>query len=375
MNADAKKLNLVEAYHYGLIKPNKPLLCPLYDVEGRLLANQGTVLDAEQAVTILQYGKLLTPESKLMEAVRHINSVNNKEDEQYVRYHFPTSLQQIKDVGRELTDILIGDDNDKAKSILKLAEKITRLCHAKSDALIASLFIEGRKGTFVHHAIACAVLAELCAVQLEWDIEERMPLVAAALTMDAFLFINNKPHLSETKHPEESAEMLDQWGVDDQKWLTYVRQHHEQVDGSGFPNGLKDRELKWGSVILTALNSYCESVFGYSGEELKTPKHAISILFNQREHPLFFMVAEVLLRIVGFFPIGTMVKLKNGETGLVVSNGQHVDSPNVKALIDKDGDWWKMPATRNTSSPLYTVDKEIHIDMLMFNIDFSQFWR
>ena len=79
---------------------------------------------------------------------------------------------------------------------------------------------------------------------------ERATLVAAALTSDIgmreiqqALFEQTAPLSSEQKaivsaHPNRSCELLQAAGVEDKRWLQAIEQHHERVDGTGYPKGL-----------------------------------------------------------------------------------------------------------------------------------------
>jgi putative nucleotidyltransferase with HDIG domain len=60
-------------------------------------------------------------------------------------------------------------------------------------------------------------------------------------------------------HPVVGAEMLNAWGL--AQPAVIVRQHHERIDGGGYPSGLMGDELLLESRILHAVDAYVAMVF------------------------------------------------------------------------------------------------------------------
>ncbi|NIQ00818.1 MAG: HD domain-containing protein, partial [Nitrospinaceae bacterium] len=58
------------------------------------------------------------------------------------------------------------------------------------------------------------------------------------------------------KHPAESTRMIRQLGYDSKILLNYVSSHHEQFDGSGYPEGLKGDQIPLGARILNVANDF-----------------------------------------------------------------------------------------------------------------------
>src|SRR6185369_7611358 len=58
------------------------------------------------------------------------------------------------------------------------------------------------------------------------------------------------------QHPNLSAELLVRAGVTDPAWLQAVRGHHERLNGSGYPAGLKGEQISSGARILAVADIY-----------------------------------------------------------------------------------------------------------------------
>jgi len=58
------------------------------------------------------------------------------------------------------------------------------------------------------------------------------------------------------KHPEEASRMIKQLGYTSKRLHSYVSNHHEYYDGSGYPNRLNGENIPLGSRILSITNDF-----------------------------------------------------------------------------------------------------------------------
>ncbi|RUS46606.1 HD-GYP domain-containing protein [Cohnella sp. AR92] len=115
-------------------------------------------------------------------------------------------------------------------------------------------------------------------------------------------------------------------------------QHHEAVDGSGKPRGIKGDEIHLYAKITAIANTYDNMVSGLSEGRPILPHEAIERL-NAMSGTMFDRdVLVEFLRIISVYPNGISVRLSNRQTGVVV--GQHRGLPGrpVVRVIDKSGD-------------------------------------
>jgi HD-GYP domain-containing protein (c-di-GMP phosphodiesterase class II) len=114
--------------------------------------------------------------------------------------------------------------------------------------------------------------------------------------------------------------------------------HHERQDGTGYPKGLKGSQIGlYGSIaaiadafdILTAQRS--------KGEPL-SPSAALSYLYKERGTGYHSDLVEQFIQCVGVFPVGSVVELNSGETGLVITqNLVRRLKPRVMIVLDGKG--------------------------------------
>ena len=58
------------------------------------------------------------------------------------------------------------------------------------------------------------------------------------------------------KHPEESSKIIKKLGYQSEDLLKVVVAHHENFDGSGYPQGLKGEAIPLGARVLAVANRF-----------------------------------------------------------------------------------------------------------------------
>jgi HD-GYP domain-containing protein (c-di-GMP phosphodiesterase class II) len=114
--------------------------------------------------------------------------------------------------------------------------------------------------------------------------------------------------------------------------------HHERQDGSGYPRGLKGERIGlYGSIAaiadtfdaLTAERPYAEAL---------SPSSALSYLYKERGTGFHADLVEQFIQCVGAFPVGSVVELNSGETGIVITqNLVRRLKPRVMVVLDAQG--------------------------------------
>lgn len=100
---------------------------------------------------------------------------------------------------------------------------------------------------------------------------------------------------------------------------TIIGQHHEFVDGSGFPMGLKGKGMLFESKIVGLVNCYenlCNPVNLISA---LTPHEALAHIFSKYKRKFDEKVIHAFVRVIGVYPPGSLVQLIDNRYALVVS--------------------------------------------------------
>ena len=223
-------------------------------------------------------------------------------------------------------------DHDAAGT---LVEEITESVVRNPGALISLARLKSADDyTYMHSVAVCALMVAL-ARQLGIDAKTTREAGMAGLLHDLGkavmpMEVLNKPgKLTDEEfrimksHPAEGHRMLVEGGVVGESPLDVVLHHHEKVDGSGYPKGLKDAGIslfaKMGAVcdVYDAITSNRPYKAGWDpAESIRKMTEWSTGHFDQR-------VFQAFVKSVGIYPIGSLVRLESGRIGIVVDQTEH----------------------------------------------------
>lgn len=101
--------------------------------------------------------------------------------------------------------------------------------------------------------------------------------------------------------------------------LAVIFQHHEMVDGSGYPLGSKQDKITLPARIVALVNYYDNLCNPVDFTQAMTPHEALSFLFGQRRNKFDATVLQRLIRCLGVYPPGSVVTLSNDAIAMVMS--------------------------------------------------------
>lgn len=113
--------------------------------------------------------------------------------------------------------------------------------------------------------------------------------------------------------------------------------HHERIDGKGYPRGLSGTQISPYTRIVTIANMYDSLTTDSTYEIGKTHFEAIDIMLSQSRTHLDETLLKAFIQCIGVFPTGSAVEMNTGEIGIVVEiNQQKKLRPKIMLLSDKN---------------------------------------
>lgn len=119
-------------------------------------------------------------------------------------------------------------------------------------------------------------------------------------------------------HAEKGAEMATRGKLSPQV-IAAILQHHENIDGSGYPHGLKGDQITVASRVIGIVNHYDNLCNPTDPVKAMTPYEALATMFAKRKGWFDEAMLGKLVHVLGVYPPGSLVRLSNGATGLVIS--------------------------------------------------------
>ena len=115
--------------------------------------------------------------------------------------------------------------------------------------------------------------------------------------------------------------------------------HHERLDGSGYPHQLKDMQISDLTQILSIADTYDAQISGRCSDPPVPPARALSELYRAAIAGQYRLhLVQLLIQLLGVYPIGSLVRLNTHEQAIVVWVSSHTRMfPTVKLLKDAFG--------------------------------------
>lgn len=313
-------------------------VCELYidTVLGDNVADAPTMQDVRHQLEaqLLELGQVagLSHLTDFQEEIENAKSVHDSAATLISNLMRQVRTGKIEDVGHELLD---------------LAHELTHSISRNPDALISISQVRNKDDYTFLHCAGSAVLMGASSRMLQLGNEIGRHLVVGALLHDVGKMrvpteILNKPGRltpgefkvvkQHVKFGEEILSDLPQ--LSEISW-TVARQHHERLDGSGYPSALRGTEISQFGQMAAIVDAYdsltSERVYDVAMEPVEV---TLKLLEWGGQH-LNKELVKNFVRTVGVFPSGTLVRLATGRLAVVVNQGKEGGTkPTVRMVYD-----------------------------------------
>jgi HD-GYP domain-containing protein (c-di-GMP phosphodiesterase class II) len=118
-----------------------------------------------------------------------------------------------------------------------------------------------------------------------------------------------------------------------------LAEHHERLDGSGYPMKLRNPDISVPGQIVGLIERYDAMVSPRGTRPALPIRQAVSHLYqHERRNHFDRTLIDRLIQCVGVYPLGTAVELNTGERGVVIAvNPDARLKPTVKVMTDPAG--------------------------------------
>lgn len=250
--------------------------------------------------------------------------------------------------------------------------------------LVQMLFDSHSPSYSTTHALLSALICRLIAPKANLPESEQMALVRAALTMNiGMLSLHDKlaRQAQDTSaqqreeiraHPHKSMELLRSLGVRDSLWLNLVLDHHENPDGTGYPNG--KTELSATQQLLHMSDIFVACISPRASRRGMSPNLAVGNLYLEAKEQ-FKELSALFVKQLGLYPPGTYVRLKSEEVAVVVRRGEMVHTPLVMSILDGDGMPMTTPVRRETQLKQHAIKESVAPEDIRVRLDTGRLLR
>ncbi|MBK1693449.1 phosphodiesterase [Chromatium weissei] len=117
--------------------------------------------------------------------------------------------------------------------------------------------------------------------------------------------------------------------------LSVAAEHHERIDGNGYPHHKKGADISLYGQMASISDVYDALTTDRVYHKAMEPHQALRKLLEWSNQHFDSTLVQHFIRCVGIYPIGTLVRLDSGRLGVVVESNQGVPrQPVVRVIMD-----------------------------------------
>lgn len=264
----------------------------------------------------------------------------------------PEQIQKeaLKSLEYIINNVKIGkavEEEPLKKVIKQMVEEIT----SHQEAMLNLVKIKSHdEYTFVHSINVC-VLAILIGIKRQFDKALLEEIALAGMLHDIgkvkiseeILLKDNKLSLKEyeevRKHPIYGYEILNENNKLSEVTKLVAYQHHERINGRGYPLGLSINKLQLAVRLVALVNLYDSLTSDKPYRSKFLPHDAMRLIISQAGSNFPIEDVKKFVEDMSIYPVGSFVRLNTGEIGVVTKiNRYAVIRPYVKILLNAKKD-------------------------------------
>lgn len=359
------------------IRLGEPLPFSVYDTVGRLLLRKGFIITIPEHISSLVKRGIMMDENEGKPGYKNVTPLPAKREDLENQSPFEQASGLIMNLKHVFITFLKNPEQiDLDSKIKSIAADIQELIKKDVDGLLAAPYLDIVTPPIITHQFMGAVLTELILLKKEFSETTRLSYICAALTRDLgqIPFQNeiekhNGPLSPELKkaiqqHTIYGRDILKGVGITDEIWLQSVYQHHERLDGSGYPENLKGEQISLGGHLLSVVDTYSAMVKPRLHRENKSflPQNALRELYLNKDSLLDNELVQIMIKEVGIFVPGSLVRLKNNEIAAIKKRAFKTSEAIVYSIYDAKGMLRLSPLLRDLSNPEYEISGPVSLD-------------
>lgn len=263
--------------------------------------------------------------------------------------------------------------------VVNIAEIIVNQLRRNNDTLLSLINIfafYGEDEDYLYaHSVNASLLATNLGIALEYGRDELVDLCSSSLLHDVGMLkipqkILNKPSKLDEgeynlikKHPAYGLELLKNIKNLPKSVPEVVYQHHERIDGSGYPEGKKGDEISEYAKIVAITEAYEAITHPRPYRKKKIiPYEGVKMIVQKERQTFEPKMIKVFLNIVTPYPLGSFVLLNNNEIGRVVSIHEDFPlRPIVEIFFNAEGKPPERPTRIDLAkSPVLYIEKAVN---------------
>ena len=268
----------------------------------------------------------------------------------------PKSITIIKETFNNI-ERLKGIDEATSKKVKKIvnrdyfayihdiAEELLDDILSNNNVLVGLVDIKSMDNHSYQHAVNVAVISLVMGISIKMRKGELIELCLGALTHDiGKTFIPNEILSKFGDFTDEEGKIYKEHTLKGYEYLKAQLQlketsrkvaleHHERIDGLGYPSGKSGSQIHKFSKIVAIANTYDILTSDSNNRKSISAADALEFIMAHVNTLFDFDYVNIFSKVIIAYPAGTIVKLSNGDIGVVTSTPPNYPlRPNVRII-------------------------------------------
>ncbi|TRZ37134.1 HD-GYP domain-containing protein [Niallia circulans] len=320
---------------------------PIHNERGNILVNSGVKLDKQLIQRLLQLGiAYLYIEDKLTDDIFPVSVISDKLKREAMKT-IEASFQEIKNSKSTDRSFIMEKSAPAFKALIeKVLEELKKhqeLFSIMSDVFLYDNYIFSHSLNVTLYSLALGLELKLSRKQLEdlglgailhdvgkMDIPLEILLKPGKLTFEEFTEIK--------KHANAGFDILRK--VHNMPLIVAhcAYQHHERINGSGYPRGITGEEIHLFGRIIAVADVFDAITSNRVYRQAMLPHEALEILYTGIDTLFDAKIVEAFRNAIILYPNGVSVVLSSGEKGIVSKQNKGFNERPVVRIMERDGE-------------------------------------
>ncbi len=229
---------------------------------------------------------------------------------------------------RAFADVLSGRKVN-AKGMEAVADGFIDSVFRNQDALACMTRIREKDAYLLEHSVNVSILMTILAKHMKLPKEQIHQLATGALLHDIGKIkvddkilhkpgkLNDKELRAMQMHAVYSREILEEADGVSSVSLEVAANHHERLDGRGYPQGLNADQLSTHARMIGIVDTYDAMTADRCYKDGMNPINAFKLLKRDVNTCFDEELVNLFIQAIGIHPVGTLVQLKSQKLAIV----------------------------------------------------------
>jgi uncharacterized domain HDIG len=294
---------------------------PLYTADGRLILSSGQVLTRRMINGLVRMnvdGAYIDNRRPNEAAAVNVSQLNLLRTAAF-------------ETVRALFNSVAESDRLEPRPVMRLANDIVRHVIMEADQGFQMKEHRSEAAYLYAHSVNVCLLAVMTGQALGYSELQLKTLAIGALLHDIGRVSRHAVN-PEYDHPRVGFDLMRRYPELPLLSAHVVLQHHEKVNGTGYPLGVQGEQFRQAAQIVAIANAYDHFV-NEIGEN-RLPHEGIEYIMSKVDTHYHISVVRAFVQSVTPYPIGTVVRLSNGMIGTVIE--MHKGHPSRPVIQTKE---------------------------------------